>query len=192
MTAACSAAQPTLAPPRAEASTTSLHVYADFRCPHCARFSASYTPRILRNFKAELSNGSFTFEHRNLPVLGPESEYLALHAECAREQHRFQQFHDALYLTQYRAATDSRIMPVDGPGPLLTHINTTAGIDEITLATCLDTERPYHTVEAHIADATRLGINATPTLVLNGALLTWDSYDSIIHQIDLALTRAPP
>ena len=175
-----------------DAETTNLHVYADFRCPHCARFSASYTPRILEHFAAEIASGQLHFEHRNLPVLGPQSYYLALHAECTRAQGRFQQFHDAIYLHQYRATQDSRIPYIDDPGPNLSNIDRLAGIDADTLQQCIANGDQQETVQSHIDSAVKLGIRATPTVVLNGRLLEWDGYDSIIKQVTTQLTKRPP
>ena len=173
-------------------NTAQLHVYADFRCPHCARFSASYTPRILAHFHDQITSGSLQFEHRNLPVLGPKSEYLALHAECARAQGRFQQFHDAFYLNQYRATQDSRIPYIDNPGANLSAIDRLAGIDAPTLQQCIANGDQQDTVLSHINSAAELGIRSTPTVVLNGRILQWDGYDSIINQISAELFQRPP
>ena len=188
--AACASQQ--AHPPHTPTGVATLEVYADFRCPHCARFSASYTPRILRHFRREIEAGRLTYRHRNLPVLGPRSEYLALHAECASAQGRFDAFHDAIYSQQYRALNDARIPSVDGPGPALEAVNSSAGIAPGPLASCMNSELPHDAVQADIDRARNKGITATPTLVLNGNVLEWDGYDSIISQVQAALERPPP
>lgn len=188
--AACARQGPN--PPQRPTGAATLEVYADFRCPHCARFSASYTPRILRHFRDEVEAGSLIYRHRNLPVLGPRSEFLALHAECARAQGKFDAFHDAIYRQQYQALNDARIPFVDGPGPALQAVDSSAGIASGPLASCVDSELPHRAVQADIDSARNKGINATPTLVLNGNVLEWDGYDSIISQVQAALERPPP
>lgn len=199
LAAACAADPATPAPTanqtaalQGQPKTAELHVYADFRCPHCARFSASYTPRILAHFEDQITSGRLQFEHRNFPVLGPKSEYLALHAECARSQGRFQQFHDAIYLNQYRATQDKRIPYIDDPGPNLSVIDRLAGIDAKALEQCIANGDQQDTVLSHINSAEELGIRSTPTVVLNGRILKWDGYDSIITHISAELSQRPP
>lgn len=179
-------------PPTTSTEAITLEVYADFRCPHCARFSASYTPRILRHFRRDVEAGRLLYRHRNLPVLGPRSEFLALHSECARDQGRFDAFHDALYRQQYQALNDVRIPFVDGPGAALEAVDSSAGVTPGPLAYCMDSDLPHHAVQADIDRARDKGITATPTLVLNGIVLEWDGYDSIISQVQAALERPPP
>lgn len=190
LAAACASQQ--AHPTHTANGTATLEVYADFRCPHCARFSASYTPRILRQFRREIEAGMLIYRHRNLPVLGPRSEYLALHAECARAQGRFDAFHDAMYRQQYQALNDARIPFVDGPGPALEALDSSAAIASGPLASCMNSELPHDAVQADLDRARNKGITATPTLVLNGTVLEWDGYDSIISQVQAALERPPP
>lgn len=165
-----------------------LMVFADFRCPHCAAFSVSYTPRILEAFQPEIGSGQLAYEYRHLPVLGPRSELLARTAECVRQQGRFQAFHDALYQHQYRASRDNRIAPIDGPGPALDAVYRTSGADPASVEQCLATDSPAETVAAHRSEAKSLSIRATPTLVLNGQPMSWTGLDDIIAQLRAALS----
>ena len=190
LAAACSAATP--APPLEPLSQVTLEVYADYRCPHCARFSASYTPRILRHFADEVEKGTFVYQHRNLPVLGPQSELLALRGECARTQGRFDQFHDAIYLHQYRAMQQDGPPFIHGPGPSLAAVDAAAGLDTAQLETCVETRATVPEVQKDLDTARALGLRATPTLVLNGRPLEWDGLSSIIAQLEDALERVPP
>ena len=179
-------------PPTTSTEAITLEVYADFRCPHCARFSASYTPRLLRHFRRDIEAGRLIYRHRNLPVLGPRSEFLALHSECARNQGRFDAFHDAIYRQQYQALKDARVPFVDGPGAALEAVDSFADIDPVSHASCMDSDLPHHAVQTDIDRARDTGIAATPTLVLNDSVLEWDGYDSIISQVQAALERPPP
>ena len=190
LAAACATATPE--PPREPLSHVTLEVYADYRCPHCARFSASYTPRILHHFADDVGRGRFVYQHRNLPVLGPQSEILALHGECARAQGRFDQFHNAIYLHQYRAMQQGGPPFINGPGPSLTAVATAAGLDTKELTACVDARTTVPDVQADVDRARTLALNATPTLVLNGRVLEWDGLSSIIAQLEDALKRVPP
>ena len=190
LAAACNQTPPI--PPEKPLTQVTLEVYADYRCPHCARFSASYTPRILRHFAADIDKGRFAYQHRNLPVLGPKSEVLALHGECARAQGRFDQFHDAIYLHQYRSMQDGNKAFINGPGPGLAAVEAAADLDSSTLAHCVSARATAPDVLADREKARALGIRATPTLVLNGTPMEWDSLHSIITQLEAALERIPP
>ena len=171
-----------------QTAAATLLVFADFRCPHCAAFSVSYTPRILEVFQPEIASGQLTYEYRHLPVLGPRSELLARTAECVRQQGRFRAFHDALYQHQYRASRDNRIAPVDGPGAALDAVYRTSSVDPASVEQCLATGSPAETVAAHRGEGESLGVYATPTLVLNGQPMSWTGLDSIIAQLRAALS----
>lgn len=160
-----------------------LHVYADFRCPHCARFAVSHLPALTRDFRQEIIDGTLVVEHRNFPILGESSQFLAQLSECAARQGRFQAFHDALYSHQYRAATDPRLQHVDGPGAELDQILALSATDPAAARACMATDLPVNALRFHLDQARRLSLRYTPSLVLNERLIHWDDYDHIVRQV---------
>ena len=164
-----------------------LLIFADFRCPHCARFAVSHTVAIAQTMKDEITDGTFTMEYRHFPVLGPQSIYLAEVAECAALQGRFQPFHDSLYKHQYRSHSDPRIPPVNGPGPQLDTVLTSAGANRARIDACLVSGEARQTLDAHLDQAAALRLTYTPALVLNGTLIEWTDLDHIILLVRQAI-----
>lgn len=183
-------------PQQTNRATHTLLLFADFRCPHCARFAAVYQNRLLSELNAPIQSNQLAFEFRHLPVLGQKSAELAIAGECAQKQGRFQPFHDHLYAHQFRALQDARIPPIDGVGPSLAPILAISGIDTAAFNSCLNSPEPFRTVQAHITEAQALGVRGTPTITLDGHHLEWDNLDHLLSLIRNALSqtqsRSPP
>ena len=185
--------QPFTEPGAGAPNTATLLVYADFRCPFCANFAVSHSPRLALALQDQILSGHLSYEYRHFPILGPESTQLARIGACATEQGKFQPFHDALYHHQYRALNDPRIDKIHRPGPELAAIYSQTGLNSHTLAQCLASPRPDAVILSHMAEADHAGVRGTPTLVLNGRIIRWDSLDSILSQIRSQLpTPEPP
>lgn len=68
--------------------------YGDYQCPFCARFFTDVEPFIRDEY---IKTGKVKMVFRNYAFLGPESVDAAEAAECAKDQGKFWEFHDALY-----------------------------------------------------------------------------------------------
>lgn len=99
---------------------------------------------------------------RHLAFLGPESLWAAEASECAREQGRFWEFYDKLFEEQ-RGRNSGAFRKEN-----LKRFARELGLDEAAFAECLDSGRYRDLVLAERRQAERLGIRATPTLVLKG------------------------
>jgi protein-disulfide isomerase len=78
--------------------------YGDYQCPFCARFFNDTEPLIRDQY---IKTGKVKMIFRNYPFLdgfvsppGTESEYSAEAAECAKDQGKFWEYHDALYTAE--------------------------------------------------------------------------------------------
>jgi protein-disulfide isomerase len=90
----------------------------------------------------------------------PQAIPAAEAAECAGVQGQYWKFHDALFNQQYgldRAAYD--------------HYATDLGLDMSAFAACLDSHKFKGEIQADGVDAARVGINSTPSFVINGRIL---------------------
>jgi protein-disulfide isomerase len=76
--------------------------YGDYQCPFCARFYTDIEPLIRDQY---IKTGKVKMVFRNYPFLGPESTAAAEAAECAKDQGKYWEFHDALYSAE---ATDAQ------------------------------------------------------------------------------------
>jgi len=73
--------------------------YADFQCPYCGQFARQILPEIEKRY---VSTGKLrvVFKHMPLQEIHPQAVMAAETAECARQQGKFWQVHDALFADQ--------------------------------------------------------------------------------------------
>ena len=162
-----------------------IEVWEDFQCPFCQRFALQIKPLIVSEY-VETGEASLTF--RNLAFLGDESHWAAVAADLAAEQDMFWPFHDYLFANLLGENVGS--FDLDR----LLAMADAAGLDmELFRAgLVLDQARErFARIEAESRqDAGALGISSTPSLVLDGRLLEFQSFDEAIAAIDAAVVAA--
>jgi len=87
---------------------------------------------------------------------------LALGAVCARYQGKFEAYHDHVFQTEVRNPQPADVARIAGE----------AGLNAAALQGCLDDPKAKSDLAAEIAEGNRLGVNATPTLYVNGKKLS--------------------
>lgn len=130
--------------------------FSDFQCPFCRTF-AERLHAVQRRFP-----GQVAVLYRHFPVEGHRHAVAAARAsDCAAEQGRFEAYHDALF-----AAQDSI-----GAVPW-THFAAVAQVpDTVAFARCAADTAPSERLARDLADARRLGVGATPTLLVGDTRL---------------------
>jgi protein-disulfide isomerase len=145
--------------------------FADFECP----FSKQEATAVRRLAAKYGSKVKFVYRDYPLTTIHPHAYQAALAGECAREQGKFWQFHDKLYLN-----ADSLTIPS------MTRMAQEAGLDPAQFERCVTDARYRDKVEADIADATALGIPGTPTFYINGqkveGAIPEDVFDQLISR----------
>ena len=109
-----------------------------------------------------MKEGKVRVVARHFAFLGQESLWAAEASECAREQGKFWEFYDKLF--QEQRGRNSGAFSREN----LKRFARDLGLDEQAFAECLDSERYRDAVLAERRQGERIGINATPTLVLTG------------------------
>jgi hypothetical protein len=71
--------------------------FSDFQCPKCARYVKSTEPEIKKEY---VETGKIALIFKHFPRLGEDSLSAALTSECANEQGKFWEYHDALFQNQ--------------------------------------------------------------------------------------------
>lgn len=128
-------------------------LFEDFQCPACARVHEQLD-QLLRRHPDDISIYS---RHFPLEAIHPHAFAAAIAADCAGMAGRFAQFRDLLYRNQ---------ASIGAVG--WAELAARAGIqDRQAFEGCLSAESTAQRVRADIALATRLGLNATPTLIIN-------------------------
>jgi protein-disulfide isomerase len=135
-----------------------LEEFGDYQCPPCGALHPA-----LKQLKQEFGpNLNFVF--RNLPLNGIHKNALtaAQAAEAARMQSRFWEMHDLLYENQGLWVEDIN------PKTIFIKFASDLGLDTSRFANDMDGPQVKLRIEADDAAATELGINGTPTVLLNG------------------------
>jgi protein-disulfide isomerase len=150
--------------------------FGDFQCVHCARLALGPMRSIHRDL---VSAGALRFEYRHYPFLGPESLEAALASECARDQGKFHQFHDALYGLTIRGLT---LNP-----EALDWAARETGLDAAPFRQCLQDQTHADRVALQKREAQQLGVRGTPTLFLNGQVLPWQTQQELMARLEQAI-----
>ncbi len=146
--------------------------FGDFQCPHCANFAESALPRIKRDF---IDTGLIKYEYRHFPVLGPNSYGAALASECAREKGKFDLYHDLLF----ERTRDRQPLNI----PTLNGAAAATGLEPTGFSQCLSTEQYRGKVLEDYGLGEKLGVQGTPTLVINNRVINWRNYDDLADQL---------
>jgi protein-disulfide isomerase len=101
-------------------------------------------------------------------------------AHCAGDQGKFWEYHDRLFANQQALQPDE----------LKQHASA-LGLDAAKFAACLDQSKYGERVRGGVAEGGRLGVNSTPTIYINGRMLSGaQPYEAFVAVIDEELARA--
>ena len=134
-----------------------LTEYVDLQCPICAAASKQTLPWLVENY---VRTGKAKLELRTLHFIGPDSERAARVAAGAERQGRLWPFVEAFYAAQ---GQENSGYVTDG---FLRSVAKASGVDAGKALAAADGEPAMRRLERANADATRLGVSATPTFTL--------------------------
>lgn len=142
----------------ADAAVTMIE-YASITCPHCAAFNQNVFPKIKA---AYIDSGKIRFVFREFP-LDPVAAASSVLSRCIANG-------DA---AKYFAVTDELFRQnwskVTKPRETLNEIGKQAGLDEQQVGTCLKDDALFSQIVAQRTNASaKLGVDATPTFLING------------------------
>jgi protein-disulfide isomerase len=130
-----------------------LIVFADFECPFCGEFARD-TLREIEPIYVSSGKVQLAFRHRPIPGAHPNALPAAAAAECAGEQGKFWEMHDALYLDQRRLSDAALFERAER-----------LALNRAAFAKCLNDQGPKRVAEdVRIADS--MDINSTPTVIV--------------------------
>lgn len=162
-----------------------IEVWEDFQCPYCQRFTYEIAPDIVEQY---VETGEVRLVFRNLAFLGNESHWAAVAASLAADQNMFWAFHDYLYANF--EGNESGGFHIDR----LLEMGEAVGLDMDQFREGLKLENArerWAEIEAvSRAEAFAQGINATPTVVVNGVALQSPDFETIADAVDIELAKA--
>jgi protein-disulfide isomerase len=128
--------------------------FSDFQCPYCKEVQATLR-KVLEEHSSDVR-----LDFRNLPLEGhPFALGAARSAYCGGKQGAFWKIHDALF----ESAEPSSEKVLD--------IVQKLGLDVTVFKSCLESSETESAIGADLKEAHRLGLDGTPSFLINGKLL---------------------
>ena len=130
--------------------------FSDYQCPYCQVWYKQVYQELLATYPNKIR-----FVYRDMPLpMHAEAVPAAEAADCAGEQGAYWKYHDALFSQQYglnQAAYQKYAADL--------------GLDTKAFNTCIASNKFLSEVQADASDAAKVGINGTPSFVVNGRIM---------------------
>jgi protein-disulfide isomerase len=141
--------------------------YDDFECPFCSRMHQTLFPQILNEYGDRVT---FVYKDYPLTEIHPWAVHAAVDAGCLAAQNNDAYWDFADYIHANKQAVDNektatgRLDAIDRMAQLQGQKH---NVDVVKLMACLRAQNE-DAVRASMKEADGLGVNATPTLFING------------------------
>lgn len=136
--------------------------FSDFQCP----FSREMFPTVRALMNEYSDRVQFVYRHMPIVELHPLAVISAKGAECAADQGKFWEYHDALFLNQ--DTLNSVGTDLDGAKRVLNSLAQRVHLDERTFSACLESTKGDEYIQTDYNDGAALGVRGTPTFFFNG------------------------
>jgi protein-disulfide isomerase len=126
--------------------------FSDFQCPFCSRAETTVL-EVLKKYGDKVR-----LVYRDYPLpMHPNAEGAAEAAECAKDQGKFWEMHNAMFANQQKLASADLVETAGG-----------LGMDKDKFKACLDGGKKKDEVQKDAADGQKYGVSGTPTFFING------------------------
>jgi protein-disulfide isomerase len=141
--------------------------FDDFECPYCARMHETLFPEILKEYGDRVS---FIYKDYPLAEIHPWAIHAAVDANClaAENPDAYWDFADSIHAN--KQSVDSEKTPagrLDAIDKMAILQGQKHNVDVVKLQSCVKAQNE-DAVRASMKEADGLGVNATPTLFING------------------------
>jgi protein-disulfide isomerase len=137
---------------------------SDFQCPFCRQHAMGTFPELERRY-VQTGKVRWTFVNFPIPQLHANATAAAEFAMCAAKLDQFWPVHDLIfkYQNNWKSLSD--------PGPFLLTLADSARIRRKDILPCLTQGQTRELVRTEAEEVARVGIQSTPTFVIEGKLL---------------------
>ncbi|UQA93009.1 DsbA family protein [Streptomyces halobius] len=146
--------------------------YADYQCSFCGSFTRKTQPELVEKY---VDAGTLRIEFRNFPVKGADSERAARASWAAGRQGKFWQLHDELYAKTRKGdelAEDK-----------LVGMARESGVPDIEkFRKDMKSEAAERAVERDQEEGYQLGVQATPSFLINGRPISGAQQAEVFQQ----------
>lgn len=160
--------------------------FSDFECPYCGAAMGTHEALVQR-FKSQDPNweaavpklkelakqGKIRFVFRDFPLgFHSQAQPAAEASECADEQGKFWDYHDALFENQDSLGNS-----------LYVNLAEQLGLDVDKFKTCIETNKYEDEVKADLNYGQSIGVSGTPAFFINGMKISGAQPYSVFKQI---------
>lgn len=140
--------------------------YSDFQCPFCKQFVDGPRRQIAAQYGDKVR---MVFKHYPLQRLHPQAMTAAIAAQCAQREGKFWEIHERFF-SQPDALDVTSVISV----------GKSLGLSD-AYANCVINEDTRSEVEQDVADATKVGVQGTPTFMVNGRFLVGTQSEAVLR-----------
>jgi len=162
----------------AENAPITVVEYSDFQCPFCKR-GKDMLPEILKEYdgKISVSFKQFPLPNHNWAMKA------SIASLCVYEQgnDKFWAFHDEVFDNQKKITLENAEETFEAYAKKL-------GVDTKKYDACVASDETAAKVKADMAEAQAIGVNSTPTFIINGMKVPGANPDGVKSAIDLKLS----
>lgn len=131
--------------------------FSDFECPFCARFHVQTLPLLMNEY---INEGKVKLVFRDFPIqsIHPNALPASVAAECANEQDKFKEMHDALFDNQ---AHWSNLETVDAIALFMQYADAME-LEQEQFDSCLTDGKYIDEIRNDLSDGREYGVAGTP------------------------------
>lgn len=158
----------------------SIIEYSDFNCGFCKKFHSETFSRIIDEY---VKTGKARLSYKHFPFLAPSSNWKAQASECAAEQDKFWDYHEALFAGKVNDQGDEAMVR-----QALNTLAIELQLDATKFSQCMSASDALARVTNDTQEGEQIGVRGTPSFVINGKLLVGaQPYEAFKQAIDAAL-----
>lgn len=162
-------------------ATVVVQGWEDFLCPACQQWNRDVKDTF---FEQYVNTGKVRFEFHQFPLQQhyPGALQAAMASECVADQNEFWPYHDRVFqAATARGQAGTEVEALIGYAREL-------GIDENAVRTCMNNLQHQQTVLASLDGARQLGLTSTPSILVDGQLVSNPfNFNALAAQIDQAI-----
>jgi len=149
--------------------------FSDFQCPFCSR-AEGVVDEVMKKYGNKVH-----LVYRDYPLsFHPFAEKAAIASECAKDQGKYWEMHNAMFGNQSKLAVPDLVETAGG-----------LGMDKDKFKTCLDSDKVKSEVQHDFQDGQKYGVTGTPTFFINGIMIVGArGVESFSEIIDRELDRS--
>jgi len=153
--------------------------YSDFQCPFCKR-ATDMLPGIMEEY-----DGKLRVFYKQLPLPNHNwAKGAAIASVCAGKQgnEKFWEFHDLIFENQ-------RTITIDNSKDEFNGFAKKIGLNADEFDKCLKSPEVAQRIQQEVAEAQSIGVNSTPTFVVNGMIVPGANPEGIKSAIEVSLAE---